>query len=542
MTVPSGTQQVGLVWSGDPDARFTIRTRGSAWSASTDLEGEITDGPDADSRPGAGPIWVGATGTTAVRVQLVKGFASHIQLDAMTFRPDSGTLVATGAATTGIARPATPAGGPPIHLRSTWAPGGWVSTDPVCGPVPKVNAKLRHAIVHHTVGPNTYSAADVPGILAGIYQFHTAGRGWCDIAYNFLIDRFGGVWEGRLGGIDNAAWGGHAKGFNSESVGVALMGQFQPGATPTAATPSAALLRSLRDVLAWKVGSQGLDPLGHTLVTSGGNPRFPEGTVVNVPVINGHRDTAFTSCPGESVYRQLPQLRIDVSNRIAVTNDPVRWRPHVTGARYWTQMFVDAEGSLRTQSKVGSYTSAIVRAGLPQGDLTAGVVLSPTTDGRIGSIDRLYRTLLDRDPDTAGLTANVHARDRGLTATGLASRFLQSSEFEKLYGTPDDATFIGLLFHNALRRAATQHDLDYWTPRLTGGLPRQDLALIFANSAEHRTRIGVATKVTTAFFVMVRRVPSVASRGYWEPRLAAGTPNRDLVVGLLRSPEYLARF
>jgi hypothetical protein len=52
----------------------------------------------------------------------------------------------------------------------------------------------------------------------------------------------------------------------------------------------------------------------------------------------------------------------------------------------------------------------------------------------------------------------------------------------------------------------------------------------------------VETRVTIAFFVMVRRVPSDASRAYWEPRLRAGTSNRDLVVGLLRSADYLARF
>lgn len=68
------------------------------------------------------------------------------------------------------------------------------------------------------------------------------------------------------------------------------------------------------------------------------------------------------------------------------------------------------------------------------------------------------------------------------------------------------------------------------------------MLLQFSDSPEHRERSGVATLVTTVFFVMVRRVPSGASRTYWEPRLRAGTPNRDLVVGLLRSPDYLARF
>lgn len=545
LDVPTGTQQVGLVWTGDPQAQFTVRTRASgAWSAPTDLSGELAEGPEANrGPPGAGPLWLGSSGVSRVQVKLVAGRVADVQLEAMTYTADPATAdTGTRTTTDGIARPATPAGGPPIHLRSTWAPGGWASTNPDCGPVPKVNDALRQAIVHHTDGSNTYSQADVPAMLAGIYRFHTDGRGWCDIAYNVLIDRFGGVWEGRLGGLDNAAWGGHAQGFNTESVGVALLGQFEPGAAPPAVLPSAAMMTALRDVLAWKVGSQGLDAMGRALVTSGGNPRFPTGTIVDLPVIGGHRDTSYSSCPGESVYQRLPQMRVDVANRIAATNDPVRWRPHVTGARYWSQMIVDAEGSLTKQSKIGSYTSSVVRAGASQGDLTSGMVLSSVTDARVGMVDRLYRTGFGRSPDTAGMVTNVGHRDRAMSSRDLANNFLISTEFKRLYGVPDDAAFTALLFRNALGREATQNDLQHWTSRLAGGLARQDMLLQFSDSPEHRARVGVATRVTTAFFVMVRRVPSGASRAYWEPRLRAGVPNRDLVVGLLRSPDYLARF
>ncbi|MCU1497053.1 MAG: repeat protein [Acidimicrobiales bacterium] len=544
VAVPAGTQQVGLVWSGDADAEFTIRTRTTgAWSAATHLAGEASEGPDtAVGRPGAGPLWLGADGVASVRVTLVRGLVSDVQLDAMTFDPRSGPGAGTRAVTAGIARPATPAGGPPIHLRSTWASRGWMYATKDCEAGPKVSKTFSHGIVHHTVGSNSYAPGDVPGLLAGIYYFHTDGRGWCDIGYNYIVDRFGGVWEARLGGLDNIITGGHAQGFNRFSVGVSLLGQFHPGETPAAAVPSAAMMAGLRDVLAWKLGSQGLDAKGRALAVSAGSPRYPKDTVVNLPVINGHRDSGLTACPGEYVYARLPQLRLDVADRIAATNDPTRWRPHVTGARYWTQMVLDAEGPIEPTSRIFTYTSAVVRAGFPQGDLTGGVLLSPTADARIGLVDRLYRTAFGRRADTAGMTTNVGNVDRGTTATDLAENYLISSEFRRRHGTPDDAAFISLLFRNAYGREPSAASKDYWGRRLAAGVPRQNMLVNVADSAEHRDRSGVATKVTVAFFAMLRRVPSAASLAYWEPRLGSGVPPRDLAVGLLRSQEYLARF
>ena len=126
-------------------------------------------------------------------------------------------------------RPATAAGGPTIYTRSSWAPAGWQGWRPGCSPQPQVMSQLRFAVVHHTVSSNTYSSSDVPGMLAGMYRFHTDGQGWCDIAYSLFVDRFGRAWQGRSGNLHDPIQGGHAKGFNTHSVGIALLGQHQPG-------------------------------------------------------------------------------------------------------------------------------------------------------------------------------------------------------------------------------------------------------------------------------------------------------------------------
>lgn len=545
--VPSGTQQIGLSWAGDLRAQFQIRTRanaGGAWSSPLGLEGDPEEAPNVDpARAGVGPVWLGTRGVSAVRILVTNGLVSDLRVDAMSFEPAASAAgTTTRAASSGIATPATPAGGPPVHVRSSWAPGGWVAANPECSPSPDVNDDLLHAVVHHADTSNAYAQADVPGILAGMYRFHTTTQQWCDIAYNFFVDRFGRVWEGRSGGMDHAIEGGHAKGFNKQSVGIALLGTHQTGGTYPAVTPSAAELLSLRDVLAWKLGAQGIDPQATVSVISSGNTRYAEGVAVSLPAIGGHGDNGYTSCPGDLARKRLPQLRLDVASRIDSTNDPNRWRPHVTGARYWKQMIVDAEGQVLTPSRIGLFTSSVVRAGFPQGELTAAVILSPAADGRIGLVDRLYRSAFGRSPDTAGLRTNVARRDAGTARRDLAHSFLVSSEFARRYGSPDNAAFTALLFRNALGREATQHDLDYWTSRLVAGLARQDMLIQFSQSAEHKARVRPQTQVTIAFFAMLQRAPSEQSRVYWQPRLTAGTPTRDLVVGLLRSAEYLARF
>ncbi len=63
---------------------------------------------------------------------------------------------------------------------------------------------VEAGFVHHTVNTNAYTRDDVPGILRSIYAYHTRSLGWSDIGYNFLVDRFGRIWEGRYGGVTRA--------------------------------------------------------------------------------------------------------------------------------------------------------------------------------------------------------------------------------------------------------------------------------------------------------------------------------------------------
>ncbi len=95
----------------------------------------------------------------------------------------------------------------------------------------RLQRHLKQIHVHHTATGNSYSRADVPGILRGMYRYHTHTLGWFDIGYNFLVDRFGRAWVGRSGGAQRLVRGAHTLGFNHASVGVAMIGNLE-GRTP----------------------------------------------------------------------------------------------------------------------------------------------------------------------------------------------------------------------------------------------------------------------------------------------------------------------
>ena len=82
------------------------------------------------------------------------------------------------------------------------------------------------AIVHHTAGSNSYTAGQSAAIVRAIEIYHVKGNGWNDIGYNFLVDKYGQIFEGRYGGMTRAVIGAHAMGFNAGSTGVALIGNY----------------------------------------------------------------------------------------------------------------------------------------------------------------------------------------------------------------------------------------------------------------------------------------------------------------------------
>ncbi len=156
--------------------------------------------------------------------------------------------------------------------------------------------------IHHTAGTNNYSRAQAPAIVRGIQLFHVRSNGWNDIGYNFLVDKYGTIYEGRYGGVDRNVIGAHARGFNTGSVGISLLGTY--GST----APSKAAQDAIAQLIAWRLDVGHVDPLGKSIVESSGSEKFRPGAKVLLRKVSGHRDTGATTCPGNVLYGRLNTL------------------------------------------------------------------------------------------------------------------------------------------------------------------------------------------------------------------------------------------
>jgi hypothetical protein len=141
--------------------------------------------------------------------------------------------------------------------------------------------------------------------VLSICRYHRDDNGWRDIGYNFLVDRYGQIFEGRAGGVDQPVVGAQAQGYNAVSTGVANIGTFSQEPQTEAAVAATG------ELLAWKLSLHGAPVAGQVTVTSAGGPanRYAAGSLVTFERIAGHRDADTTSCPGDALHAQLPQIR-----------------------------------------------------------------------------------------------------------------------------------------------------------------------------------------------------------------------------------------
>ncbi len=184
------------------------------------------------------------------------------------------------------------AGAVTINPRSSWA-----TNRPPKGPLSAEDVKFL--LVHHSASQNGHTGADAPDILRSFYDFHTGPeKGWNDIAYNFLIDADGGIWEGRSGSLNGPVAGDATGGNQGFSQLVCVIGDYN------SASPSVASKNSLAILLAWLADRYGVDTSPGAKVTfvSRGSNLWPAGSSVTTPTTTGHRTMSQTTCPGNNLY------------------------------------------------------------------------------------------------------------------------------------------------------------------------------------------------------------------------------------------------
>ncbi len=180
-------------------------------------------------------------------------------------------------------------GGPHVYSRSDWG-----------ARPPKASATVSQApdliVVHHTATANStdYSKSHAAALSRSIQNHHMDTNGWADTGQQLTISRGGHVLEGRdrtlqAIGDGHHVIGAHTADHNSHTIGIENEGTYTRSGVPQR------LWGSLVEVCAWLCEQYRLDPSD---------------------AIVGHRDFNATACPGDRLYRRLPDLRREVAKRL----------------------------------------------------------------------------------------------------------------------------------------------------------------------------------------------------------------------------------
>ena len=336
---------VGLHWRGSGKVYF--RTEGArGWSPWRFARPEADDLPELGSSEAkrargwklGNPFWSGSSSRIQYRlVGQVDRLRSYL----------------VRSTTSSVPRTAARATRPPIVLRA-----GWGADETSVRSAPSYADRIGFAVVHHTAGAQPSTPAQSAAIVRAIQRYHVQGNGWNDIGYNFLVDGFGQVFEGRAGGISHNVVGAHAQGFNTGSVGVAVLGTYSAvGIAPSARDALVALL-------AWRLDVAHVDPASSVVWRSGGNSRYPAGALVSLRTVSGHRDTGPTSCPGQILYGTLPEL----AALTAAVGLPKIYDPRVTGSvgqrvRFTARVSTEASWTVTVTKPDGSIAASGSGAG-----------------------------------------------------------------------------------------------------------------------------------------------------------------------------------
>jgi SpoIID/LytB domain protein len=339
---PTATDNFGLVGitaaeAFDPGTRIVMRVRqGGEWLPWMEIP--ISDHlPDPDTEEGQGarfatePVITSNANGVQVRIDTPSGEVpadTDLTLVDNPERPEDADLqgdLPAGSAQASVRKPT-------IITRAQWG-----ADESLRRGNTSYSDTVKVAFVHHVVSTNDYTAAQAAQQMRNVYSWFTEGIKVNDFGYNFMVDRFGRIYEGRAGGVNRAVIGAHTSGFNAETFAVSFLGNADT-LNPNAPTKEK-ILDAMSDLIAWKFEIHDVNPLGSAVLTSAG-PGPGQGTTsmywpgekVTSKTIAGHGDIGATSCPGEFLRPSLDHIRLAVSARQgrnfyppSITGDRIAW-------------------------------------------------------------------------------------------------------------------------------------------------------------------------------------------------------------------------
>lgn len=133
--------------------------------------------------------------------------------------------------------------------------------------------------IHHSV---TNPTGDPKADTRQIQNFHMDSRNYADIAYTLLVHPDGTVLEGRTVG-GQAAQGAHTSGYNSKSVAICAIGNYEQDQVPDS------LIAGINEALAYMVSKR---------------------WVIESPKVRPHSDVGFTQCCGKFLKARIGEIKV----------------------------------------------------------------------------------------------------------------------------------------------------------------------------------------------------------------------------------------
>jgi len=327
---------VGVTWTGrfDTSTKFRIQTRSHGlWSTWCALRFSSDHGVDAASieaqgvRLGTDPLIVQESDAVTLEVTNQSGF---IPADLDLTLIDSPVTTQDRLLARSVRQEApvpssvtSPQGAvvqrPVIVSRAQWgADESWRET------VPRMGTKIIAGFIHHTATTSSYTPAQAPGQMRNLYAYFTKSLKYADMGYNFLVDKYGTIYEGRAGcvvgssdpcdGPNLPVQGAHTAGMNENTFAVSVIGNFDT--MKPSDDLAAVVVHSLANLVAWKLAPYGLYPREMASITSNdtsGKSRYSDGQIAKTSVISAHRDVGLTVCPGRYLYPYMDQIRAEAT-------------------------------------------------------------------------------------------------------------------------------------------------------------------------------------------------------------------------------------
>ncbi len=522
-------QTIGLTWPTDADGaalepEVRVQTDGE-WSPWQPI-GEDEEAPDAGTadadnaaaRGGTEAVWIGDAEAVQLSfsadvaqpedMSLVLVGSEEVPLPADDALVGEVTVDATSASlVTGSLAAATPA--LTVIPRS-----GWGARDQVC--TPDVASALVGAVVHHTAGANGYQTqAQAMQQIRNDQRYHIEGRQWCDLGYNFVVDKWGNIYEGRANSLTKAVIGVHAGGFNTGTVGVSMLGTYD-------AAPSAATQQSVGQIIGYRLAAYGVNPRGSMSYTtgSGENSKF-RNTTVTLPRVFGHRDVAYTACPGNGGYAALGNIRaiaesFGYGQRFGYARAVVRALyadflnrgPDPTGMAYWSGLLAGGSGG-----------PALV-SGLTNSDEYVNQ-----------RIRQAYTQTLGRQPEPGGMEHWYREIRAGrATVDDVTRHFLSSAEFHRKSGGTD-AGYVRRLYETVLGRRASNAEVANWTTQIARHGREAVADAIWFSMEAAEVRAG------TYYRMFLKRNPEPGGATHWA-RVLLTQGEGAVRAGIAGSDEY----